>query len=1565
MRFKHIEEVYGKVGRHDPKSNDTDPDVNRNTKNMTGTDDTTDTDDTTGTNDTQDYKSVDAKGSPSTGKGQTMPKSNSSQITESNILFEIDYNSRDIVKQALRGPVTCGFEAELIFKEIDKFSDDDEYGEFDQTTEDRLAYSDNEVEIVELYQKLVTDVDNQYGEAFYNYQMSMMSTDLEDEDWLDDFVKYGIKKKEVQNHKKEALKNAKADDIEEYKERLEWDNDAWGRELAELKYTEEMQDYWMENLDDHRFERIFYKFAYYNNQYGVVPWLDSNANYGTELWDKAHELLGEPDTMGDQEESPRQVAYREVEEWLEGWVSKSSSQKSDIAVGNYHDTTDHDGWRIEEDGSLRGDGQGFEVISPVYETPADMLKDLQSIIEYANAQGDVKTNNSTGLHITMSYDEESDMFPSIARTKMLVLSGSDWVAKAWGREFNSYTKPVTVQVLKALTGIATGNATQDNIKTMDDMIERFDDAQLGSYGKIERGSSLNFKREKNDKGNNLVEFRAAGNSYLSELPMIKKDVVRHSALVQGTYDPDAHNKEFAKKMYKMLQAATDKEFDSPDVYDQTRGLTPDDVYRQNTGDRDTKVDDQELTKILMKYAHRDIQPDVKNAISNFYRSIRTYNQFKNAPKDDEPQKQPPAPEPEELKPLWEDAEEDQAYDLKLRTDIAVNLGQLIVKLILSPNTDKMPAKEVMTLRRLLKQHGVQLDKVLSDLEFDVKNDNKIPDARDKQDISRIYRRAGRLLGKDLSSHIPKGKDIVVPPGKVLLLTHDALRDVMRGADPMEEFIFMDKLDWQYALDVCEKINQAYDQWQLIHTDPNSTEQERIEAQVEFSKKSHAGADLLWKRNKLDVDKVTGVATRRGKPNYVPFKNGEQLFDAKDVPMLKDVGVVVQENNIQETSWETLMMNFEDKPLQEQVNLLGKLDKQKIDEAWAKKLEEADQVKTKERKPKTIKPNTGHQSNHPYQGRLVGEDAENNVNEAPLKSFDELHRWQITYNNGKTRTVRAKTSSRARDRASDNPDLHIIGIRSIKDLGPINMVEGAVPDTSLQDEYRQIMSKPLLGSDLKGQMYAYQIVPDPAMIKEFRKQISMSGKDCDLRQVFKSFAKTRLHPMQQKKAGLSEAILLEGGISVGDLGKRNNFDVFKRKIASSQPFDATDGAEVIIAPTFARKIKTVDDLKQFVQNRQVMLPLKNDRGYVVPLSYLLKTAEFGGTAKKETGVANRGELAEGVLGAATFARIAKRPGKPITYDEVLKVIQSLPKTDTGGSISKNVKTGGVTDKITLTVRLGANTYADLIDTQKLTSDALMNSYIKSTVQFVNDYTRLYANFFEQNGRPDEVEIVSDGVSENTDRKTDVYMIYVDETGNRQLKHFDISLKAGTVKQFGQVGYGRSTSPIENRFAKVMELFTQFGVDQNSFTFRPEQFQDDDSVALIRDLYKQAVSLINRNLGTDKKEYNYLEQLAQGVTYFATSNDPTVKLLQLDKGRYFVLDFKKLLPKLRDIDLQAHYAETSAGDPIVRIHDKNNPKTSGRLLQIRTKNDNGYIRQILEKEPLLKKLISVRHVGDIEK
>jgi hypothetical protein len=72
-------------------------------------------------------------------------------------------------------------------------------------------------------------------------------------------------------------------------------------------------------------------------------------------------------------------------------------------------------------------------------------------------------------------------------------------------------------------------------------------------------------------------------------------------------------------------------------------------------------------------------------------------------------------------------------------------------------------------------------------------------------------------------------------------------------------------------------------------------------------------------------------------------------------------------------------------------------------------------------------------------------------------------------------------------------------------------EGAVPDNSTVKTLREILSKPLLSGDLKGQMNAYVAIPDPSMIKDFRAARAMAGNEHDLRDIVRNYAKAKLHP----------------------------------------------------------------------------------------------------------------------------------------------------------------------------------------------------------------------------------------------------------------------------------------------------------------------------------------------------------------------------------------------------------------------------------------------------------------------
>ena len=80
----------------------------------------------------------------------------------------------------------------------------------------------------------------------------------------------------------------------------------------------------------------------------------------------------------------------------------------------------------------------------------------------------------------------------------------------------------------------------------------------------------------------------------------------------------------------------------------------------------------------------------------------------------------------------------------------------------------------------------------------------------------------------------------------------------------------------------------------------------------------------------------------------------------------------------------------------------------------------------------------------------------------------------------------------------------------------------MPDNSPEKKIRQLLNVPLLASDLRSQMEAYFVVPDPSMIRAFREAAAGAGTDVDLRTIFKGFIQNKVHPDLKKKAGITES-----------------------------------------------------------------------------------------------------------------------------------------------------------------------------------------------------------------------------------------------------------------------------------------------------------------------------------------------------------------------------------------------------------------------------------------------------------
>ena len=69
---------------------------------------------------------------------------------------------------------------------------------------------------------------------------------------------------------------------------------------------------------------------------------------------------------------------------------------------------------------------------------------------------------------------------------------------------------------------------------------------------------------------------------------------------------------------------------------------------------------------------------------------------------------------------------------------------------------------------------------------------------------------------------------------------------------------------------------------------------------------------------------------------------------------------------------------------------------------------------------------------------------------------------------------------------------------------------SVPNNDAEYKLRQVMSKPLLTSDIESQMAAYIALPDPDMLLQFRLRRAEGGDNVDLRPVVREYMK-KLHP----------------------------------------------------------------------------------------------------------------------------------------------------------------------------------------------------------------------------------------------------------------------------------------------------------------------------------------------------------------------------------------------------------------------------------------------------------------------
>jgi hypothetical protein len=333
------------------------------------------------------------------------------------------------------------------------------------------------------------------------------------------------------------------------------------------------------------------------------------------------------------------------------------------------------------------------------------------------------------------------------------------------------------------------------------------------------------------------------------------------------------------------------------------------------------------------------------------------------------------------------------------------------------------------------------------------------------------------------------------------------------------------------------------------------------------------------------------------------------------------------------------------------------------------------------------------------------------------------------------------------------------------------------------------------------------------------------------------------------------------------------------------------------------------------------------------------------------LANRGEIAEGILGAAMFAKFTKRAPSAeiaqVTVQDIERILNQLSSKDTDVySVTVKDADNRHADTITFDLFLKTKPYQDLIDLKK--REVLKHEFASAAAYVNTPNAERYSRYFYVNGKTDAIEIIANGAVSEKESKVDVFV----KVNGKKLR-LNTSLKVGGIKQFGQVS--------GSEIASMTKLWRHFGVDVTPLTAEFNKMRDKDQFAALEYMYREIADQISTNLSgdNDKDEALFVKGIADAVTYFATLGEKNVELVDFSKGGFKILRFQDLMQKMRSIDLTASYKE-SKGRPEIGIHDVADPKRE--LVSIRVKIENKkkgpYVRNIIEKGPLLEELTTVQ-------
>ena len=382
--------------------------------------------------------------------------------------------------------------------------------------------------------------------------------------------------------------------------------------------------------------------------------------------------------------------------------------------------------------------------------------------------------------------------------------------------------------------------------------------------------------------------------------------------------------------------------------------------------------------------------------------------------------------------------------------------------------------------------------------------------------------------------------------------------------------------------------------------------------------------------------------------------------------------------------------------------------------------------------------------------------------------------------------------------------------------------------------------------------------------------------------------------------------------------------------------------------------------------------------------------------------NKGDAAEAILGAAITAKF-RAGGRSVSKTDVVNILKEVVAKGIYSGTT-DYQTAGVEDddfsfKLTLnsqsmkSLRLWIQEDDPLASPKdfKIVEEGVDPATIKSLQKSISDAAE-YANSNKRamvavdkakaDPGKNEVQVISDGgdATQQSSTKVDLKITY-DGQATRLL-----SLKSGTVKQFGQIS-GAEWGVVSDFFESVLKfrlpdsMKTKFGFkDSSDPDYKEYNYGQGPFAKLYSEMAKQAQAYTQDD--NVKKEYNLVKNVYDGINFHATRGEEGVTLVILSpsaKLAYKELAFdSRLLAALELYDLQvinepglsnhriSIVGNLKSEEAVQALGKDGAAKLDGKsiLVQLRTALSGGAIRNLVEMGDLLKDLANVEKLDAAE-